>query len=153
MNFVSLSHDGDRAVVDYRLLRNGSNIDETLLKNSLSKHDKPFIARQWAINPNVQLTDDQLRIFITQSADLVHTVGSYERSIADIDDIADEIKEEFNSLAAVRISAAGLGGRVCIHSKANVADDVCKYLVKRGWNVRQPICGAPTQLIIYIDSK
>jgi hypothetical protein len=147
INLVSLSHDGDRAVIDYRLLRKEGDTNEEL-NTSLSRHDRYFVSRPWAATSNVRLTDSQLLSYSTIEADLVQTVGSYERSIADIDDMADEIKKVFNSLAAVRISAAGLGGRVCIHCKANLVDEVSKYMVDQGWSVRQPICGAPTQQII-----
>ena len=145
IHLVELSHDGDRAVVDYRRPRPAS---AGAHKNPhLDELDNLFESRHWSDTSNVALTNSALDKFISLSADLIETVGSYERSIADVDDLADEVHKRFNGTAAVRISAAGLGGRVCCHCAASSFDAFNEFLKQRGWNLREPKPSSPTQYI------
>lgn len=48
---------------------------------------------------------------------------------------------------ALRISAAELGGRVCVHALADTAEEVADFLRAQGWDVRCPTPSAPTQTI------
>jgi hypothetical protein len=87
--------------------------------------------------------------------------GGFERGLTDVDDMADEVARRFATVstagdgggynvslgAALRISAAGLGGRVCVHVLASQADALATFLRERGWDVRQPVPSAPTQTI------
>jgi len=146
IHLVELSHDGDRAVVDYRRPRSLNAASHA--NTHLDAADNLFEAREWADTSNVALTNAVLDKFISSSADLIETVGSYERSIADVDDLADDVHRRFAGVAAVRISAAGLGGRVCCHVAANSFDAFTQYLQQRSWNVREPKPSSPTQHIL-----
>lgn len=90
--------------------------------------------------------------------------GGFERGLVDVDEFADEIAQRFSHPAAdavdgasptgsplldasVRISAAGLSGRLCVHARPECAAALEQFLVSRGWEVRRPVPSAPTQTI------
>ena len=86
--------------------------------------------------------------------------GGFERGLVDVDEFADEIAQRFSRPAeddaegaprlldaSVRISAAGLSGRVCVHARPECAAALEQFLVSHGWEVRRPVPSAPTQTI------
>mmetsp|Transcript_49909 Transcript_49909/g.97893 ORF Transcript_49909/g.97893 Transcript_49909/m.97893 type:complete len:128 (+) Transcript_49909:204-587(+) len=106
-----------------------------------------FCFTPWNNDPRSRVNDSTIDRWISEGVSMVDTVGGYERSIPEIDEMADELSREFEDRAAMRVSAAGLGGRVCIHAFAEVADEVGKYLETRGWKVRSVHPGSATQFL------
>ena len=145
MRYVELSHNGDKAVVDFRLPANPAAAHPS----HLSRHDAPFTPAPWAKEPATSLSDEVCRGYAVEGADLLETVGSYERSVVNVDEVCDEMREKWGGVAAARISAAGMGGRLGIHCKREVMEDVREWLEKRGWKCRQPRPGAPTQHVSF----
>ena len=145
ISYVELSHDGDRAVVDFR---HPAPASPPHLPH-LSRHDGPFLPTPWASHPSVSVSDADLSAFISQPADLLAAVGSYERSVVSVDEACDELKAAWEGKAAGRISAAGMGARLGVHCRAEVLEEVRQWLEKRGWKCRQPQPGAPTQHIAF----
>ena len=147
LHFVELSHDGDRAVIDFRR----PAIPSHPRPDHVSRHDVPFLPAPWAEHPTTSLSSATLQSYASLPAELVDTVGSYERSVANVDEECDAIREAWRGKAAARISAAGMGGRLSIHCRREALDDVRAWLEKRGWRCRQPRPGAPTQHVAFID--
>jgi galactokinase len=129
LQFVRWSHDGDRACVDYR--HRADTIGSGIFVNTI-----------W----NERLHCD-LDNWLENGADLVECVGGFERSLPEMDEMADELDREFGKQAAARVSAAGLGGQMCIHAFEEVAHKVAAYLTGRGWSVRTLQPGSPTQVL------
>jgi len=126
-----------------------------------------------SLMPMIHATNRKADIDVTHSTckvtpqELSDLPGGFERGLIDVDEMADEIRQHFaaglsspcsssistsssSSLPrhlSVRISAAGLGGRVCIHADSSCADDAIRYLTQRGWTVHIPTPAAPTQLM------
>ena len=144
---VELCHDGDRAVVDFRVPASASQ--SASRPPHLSRHDLPFAPTAWASQPSVALSDADVLSFLQSGADLLSAVGSYERSAANVDDVCDELRRDWEGRAAARISAAGLGGRLGIHCRTELLEEVRGWLEQRGWRCRQPRPGAPTQHITW----
>ena len=144
LQYVQLSHDGDRAVVEYHLPP-----PSTPHPPHLSRHDVRFALSSWANHPSVTLTDAALLSYATASPplDLTELPGSYERSTANVDQLVDELKVEWAGKAAARVSAAGMGGRLSLHVRSECVDSVRSWMEQRGWKCRQPLPGAPTQHI------
>ena len=144
LQYVQLSHDGDRAVVDYHLPPPSSPHPP-----HLSRHDVRFSLTPWANHAVVTLTDAALLSYAAASPppDLTELPGSYERSTANVDRLVDELKSEWEGKAAARVSAAGMGGRLSLHVRSECVDDVRRWMEQRGWKCRQPLPGAPTQHI------
>jgi hypothetical protein len=126
LQLVRWSHDGDRACVDYRRITEHSPLFET----------------DWGKRIQCDLDN-----WLAHGADLVECVGGFERSIPEMDEMADELDRVFAKQAAGRVSAAGLGGQMCIHVFEEVADKLADFLVKRGWPVRRLQPGSPTQVL------
>ena len=151
ISYVELSHDGDRAVVDFRHPAPAHPPHPP----HLSRHDAPFLLTPWASHFCVCLSDADLSDFISLPADLLTSVGSYERSAVNVDEVCDELKAAWSGKAAGRVSAAGMGGRLGVHCQAEVVEEVREWLEKRGWKCRQPQPGASTQHIsfTYTDKR
>jgi len=129
LQLVRWSHDGDRACVDYR------RASETLGPSC-------FEFTEWG-----KRLQCDLDTWIQNGADLVECVGGFERSLPELDEMADELDVVFGKQAAARVSAAGLGGQMCIHAYEEIAGEVASYLVSRGWPVRTLQPGSPTQVL------
>ena len=144
LQYVRLSHDGDRAVVDYH-----SPPPSAPHPPHLSRHDVSFALSSWANDPCVTLTDAALLSYATadRPPDITDLPGSYERSTANVDRLVDELSAEWGGKAAARVSAAGMGGRLSLHVRSECVDDVRQWMEQRGWKCRQPLPGAPTQHI------
>ena len=144
LQYVQLSHDGDRAVVDYHAPPPAAPHPP-----HLSRHDAPFALSDWAAHSAVTLTDAELLSYAAARPplDLAELPGSYERSTANVDRLVDELRAEWGGRAAARVSAAGMGGRLSLHVRSECLDDVRRWMERRGWKCRQPQPGAPTQHI------
>ena len=144
LRYVQLSHDGDRAVVDYHLPP-----PTTSHPPHLSRHDVQFSLSSWANHRSVTLSDTALLSYAAASPplDLTELPGSYERSTANVDGLVDELRVEWGGKAAARVSAAGMGGRLSLHVRTDCLDGVRRWMEQRGWKCRQPQPGAPTQHI------
>lgn len=112
LNLVRWSHNGDRAVVDYR-----NDFKQTPWAKDRLNLVSDEILDKWIANPREGLTDKS---------------GGFERSLPEFDEWATSIDEKFNKQAALRVSAAGLGGTVCVHSLSSIASDVIAWLKKKG---------------------
>jgi len=129
LQLVRLSHNGDRACVDYR-------------KPAESHGPVCFVRTEWGKRVQCDLHN-----WLENGADLVECVGGFERSLPEMDEMADELDSVFAKQAAARVSAAGLGGQMCIHAFEEIADVVASYLISRGWPVRTLQPGSPTQVL------
>ncbi|GAM28533.1 hypothetical protein SAMD00019534_117090 [Acytostelium subglobosum LB1] len=99
MRIVKAAHDGDKQTVDYR-----NNFETT----------------PWGVLEQHSCSDQQLDKyiqFLTNNIDsahkdcnLAHVPGGFQRSLPEIDQLADSIYQQFKGLAALRVAAAGLGG-------------------------------------------
>jgi hypothetical protein len=49
---------------------------------------------------------------VAAKRELTACVGGFERSLPEIDEMADELHRAFEGKAALRVSAAGMGGKV-----------------------------------------
>ncbi len=97
-----------------------------------------------ALSPNIYLKKlvrkcDEIK---TQHIKGMH---KHDQNISEFDELCDEMKGEWGGMAAGRISAAGMGGRLGIHCRREVVEEVRRWMEKRGWKCRQPKPGAPTQ--------
>lgn len=107
-----------------------------------------FPRAPWYSNPRSDVSDASIDQWIQGQALLVDCVGGFERSLPEIDDMADELHRVFQGKAALRVSAAGMGGRVCIHAFTELVDDVSHYLEGKGWTVSKSLQpGHATQII------
>ena len=112
LDLVRWAHDGDRAFVDYR---------------------NDFKPTNWSNNARSFVSDDTLDNWIeNENEELVNKSGGFERSLPEFDEWADKLDEVFEKKAALRVSAAGLGGTVCIHSLRSISSDVILWLQKYG---------------------
>jgi hypothetical protein len=63
-----------------------------------------------------------------------------------MDEMATRVAEQFGGRAALRVAAAGVGGKMCLHAVPSVASEVATLLADAGWEVR-PLCpGPPTHV-------
>ncbi|KAH3744195.1 hypothetical protein Pelo_14400 [Pelomyxa schiedti] len=127
LHLVSLSHDGDRALIDYR---------------------KSFAPTPWATSPRVDVkpTDTVLKQWLTSGANLAYQVGAFQRSIPDIDEAASQLSADFPNIAAMRVAAAGMGGNVAVYTLTSHASSVRDWLEHKGWCVRRICPGPPSRL-------
>jgi galactokinase len=70
LRLVRLSHDADRACVDYRTLKPTS---------ASAASDSPFLARAWASDARASVSDATITQWIQTNAELVDAVGGFER--------------------------------------------------------------------------
>ncbi len=116
LNFVRWAHDGDRVVEDYR---------------------KEFSPTPWATDKRNLVNDDILDSWIlNDKEELTNKPGGFERSLPEFDEWATSLDETFQKQAALRVSAAGIGGTMCVHSLNSVANDVVLWLKNKGFSVR-----------------
>ena len=116
LELVRWSHNGDRAVVDYR---------------------KGLEPTQWAQSSQSSLSDDVIDGWVRDGSEgLLDKSGGFERSLPEFDEWADCLDELFKKQAALRVSAAGLGGTVCVHAMRRVAPDLIAWLNNKGATVR-----------------
>lgn len=107
LELVRRSHDGDRALVDYRY---------------------GFSSTNWALSIyKEELTDDALERIRKSSKPLATLCGSFERSLPEFDALADRLESAFGERAAGRISAAGLGGSMTIHVASDAAEELIQW--------------------------
>jgi hypothetical protein len=134
LTLVRLAHDGDRSIVDYRKLKfvfqtasNSGHVSSSSSTSSSSSSVSPapsltqassypwthFANTPWSVNPNSSVSDSTIKSWIAsaQPPPLYACVGGYERSLPEIDEMADEIDSVFQRTAALRVAAAGLGGK------------------------------------------
>lgn len=146
LDLVRLSHDGDRACTDYRQLAVEGNTSSAGSAEGQSK--RVFAPSQWASHVRNRHCDKTVQGWIASEAELVDCVGSFERSLPEVDEMADLLDKKFDRQAALRISAAGLGGKVCIHVRAGSVQAVVDFLVEEhGWTVRRLHPGSATQIL------
>lgn len=135
LRLVRTAHDGDRAFVDDRTMR----------------------ATAWASDARVDVSDATLERLSTQCAalsddKLTHECllhwrpGGFERSLAAVDERADELRRAFDGRAELRIAAAGLGGAVAIHCYADLVPAVIELLKSWHWSARVVRAGSQTQV-------
>lgn len=176
VELVELAHDGDRACIDYRKYNDTTthnaaantvattdtvtddDDDETAVAGDVYPQWGPecaFTPTVWSTFPANTFTDTAMlsRISISISIskhhqqDLTRCVGGFERSLPEIDEMADEVRRRFPRQAALRVSAAGLGGRVVVLCAAAVATAVVRFLEQAGWPCRMPQPGAPNEVL------
>jgi len=136
LELVRYAQHGDRAFYDYRQF-----------KSQAAEGDGWFEKTTWATDGRNDVSEVAIRRWISENQELVEIPGGFERSLPEIDELADEVDKVFDKQAAVRVSAAGLGGRVCIHALTRVLPSLMDFLEKKGWKVRQLQPGSPTQLL------
>ncbi|KAF2076817.1 hypothetical protein CYY_001894 [Polysphondylium violaceum] len=74
--------------------------------------------------------------------------GGFQRSLPEFDQLSDDLYKEFNHMAAMRVSAAGLGGSVCIHVTKSVVNDVIEWMSNRNFKIcKISWPGAPSQTL------
>ena len=116
LNFVRWAHDGDRAVQDYR---------------------KDFSPTPWATDKRNLVSDNILDLWISnEREEITDKPGGFERSLPEFDEWATSLDEKFHKQAALRVSAAGIGGSMCVHALNSVANDVILWLKNEGFSVR-----------------
>ena len=197
LHLTALCHDGDRACVDYRRLRDATSVpsveeylaagDDVVYADGAHNLPPPKCTRRWfeetpwMKDSRNDVSDAKIDEWIEscqewdstadsnpiQSQQLADLSGGFERGLIDIDEMADRVHQRyanqsihahphtlspFSSLslpfhASLRISAAGLGGRVCIHARPHVVDDLSTFLQTQGWDIRHPTPAPPTQTI------
>lgn len=118
LQLVRYSHDGDRAIENYR-----------------QPTPTGFAPTLWATNERSYCCDATLDRWVRDREDLIVCVGGFERSLPEVDDMCDALDRIFAHQVAGRISAAGLGGQICIHAYAEVAAEVYAYMNQNGWSV------------------
>lgn len=137
LRLVRTAHDGDRAYVD----------------------DRTMQATPWASDVRADVSDaalDRLSAACAALSDADTSVlhdcllhwqpGSFERSLAAVDERADELRRAFNGRAELRIAAAGLGGTVAIHCYVELVPAVMALLQQWRWSASVVHAGAQTQL-------
>lgn len=128
LELVRWSHNGDRAAVDYR--RTG------------------FPPTAWSTTPEFLCRDTDLVAWAASGRDLALVSGAFQRSIPDLDEMADELHALLGGRAALRVAAAGLGGTACVHCAGDEAASAAEaHLCARGWTVRRVEAGAPARLL------
>jgi hypothetical protein len=118
LDLVRWAHDGDRAVKDYR---------------------KSFAPTSWATHSRNLVSDQILDTWIDEtnnSEELINKPGGFERSLPEFDEWATSLDECFKRQAALRVSAAGLGGTVCVHSLSSISNEVIQWLKAKEFTVR-----------------
>lgn len=83
----------------------------------------------------------------THHVELSLKCGGFQRSLPDFDEMADEMTKTFKEKAALRISAAGLGGTVCVHTTIKKLNSVITWLNQKNFiNIRKiDYPGPPSQ--------
>jgi hypothetical protein len=74
--------------------------------------------------------------------------GAFQRSLACIDERADQLRAAFGGRAELRVAAAGLGGSVAVHCDRALDAAVAQLLQSWNWSVRAVQAAAQTQLFI-----
>ncbi len=126
LDLVRWAQDGDRATVDHR---NG------------------FQPTPWASDPRNDVSDAAIDGWLAGGPELFSIPGGFERSIVDLDEIADEANVKFEGKVAMRVAAAGLGGTMAVHATDEVVAEFKSWIEAKGWKVRLVKAGAPTQVI------
>jgi len=74
--------------------------------------------------------------------------GGFQRSLPEFDQLSDILYKEFNHMAAMRISAAGLGGSVAVHAHHSVVNSVIAWMSSKNFKICRIECpGAPSQTL------
>jgi hypothetical protein len=128
LSLVRRSQDGDRACVDYR------NATAT--------------AWQQAAAADIDPPDARLAEWAAQGASLHERHGGFERSLPEIDAMADAVHRRFGGQAALRVAAAGLGGACVCFCVPVLVDDVSAWLAGRGWVNERVEAGAGTHVFL-----
>ena len=116
LNLVKWAHDGDRAVEDYR---------------------NDFKLTGWSLNKRNIVSDEILENWAkNEKEEIINKPGGFERSLPEIDELVDGLDECFKGKAAMRISAAGVGGMVCVHCSSAILGSVIDWLNKKDVTVR-----------------
>jgi galactokinase len=138
LRLVRTAHDGDRAFVD----------------------DRTMAATPWSCDARVCVDDatlDRLSAACeaasgddaTDADCLLHwQPGAFQRSLACIDERADQLRAAFGGRAELRVAAAGLGGSVAVHCDRALEASVAQLLQSWNWSVRAVQAAAQTQLFI-----
>lgn len=122
---VRAAHDGDRAVVDYAT---GG-------------------ATAWAASEHSAPDEGVLERWAAEGRDLATLCGGFERSLPELDAMAEALQRRFGGRVQLRVAGAGLGGAVCLHAHADCVPDVQRVLEAHGWRVRQLRPGAPACVV------
>ena len=116
LNLIRWAHDGDRVISDYR---------------------KDFQPTDWANNERNLVNDKILDSWISNDEEeIFNKPGGFERSLPEFDEWANSLDETFKKQAVLRVSAAGLGGTICVHSLSKVSKDVEIWLKQKGLSVQ-----------------
>lgn len=146
LELVAAAHDGDRAYVD---TRRSPFVPTPWASSTAAAAWTPAALRerQAAVDAIVDATAaarERTRL-------LTALPGRFERSLPDIDDIVDRLRQRFKGAAQARIAGAGLGGVLTVHCRARVTDEVrrffdaadvgCRVLDVglRGWGVMEHV--------------
>lgn len=179
LELTALCHDGDRAVVDYRHLLLPSEVPtvDAFLAGCQRHPSAPdgfsmpvcsarFFARTpWSSDPRNDVSDRAIDGWVSSGRqELADLPGGFERGLIDMDEMADLVHERYAGRAcssappsrlsaSIRISAAGLSGRVCVHARPEITADLEQFLQSQGWEVRRPTPAAPTQVMRCSQTK
>lgn len=115
LQLVRAAHDGDRAVLD---VRTG---EPTAWADTLGA---------------LHLPADWLAAQAGAGADLALLPGSFQRSVVELDDAADDLRQSLHGLAELRVAGAGLGGTAVIHAPSAVLPQVLAWCKAQAWPAR-----------------
>eukprot|EP01133_Synstelium_polycarpum_P013849 gene13849-16329_t len=138
MQVIKLAHDGDRQPLDYRDAF--KPIDQPMIMAPTDNHLDSMIR-------SCLLTNNTAQPSALSSAELAFQPGSFQRSLPEIDELADRITDTFKGHAALRIAAAGLGGSVCVHVHQPHLKDVIALLQSHNYHLRQVEASCPTSVV------
>ncbi|RNA00275.1 hypothetical protein BpHYR1_047736 [Brachionus plicatilis] len=114
-DLIKFSHNGDRACVDFR-----NDFEPTVWQSNRNNHITDELLDEWIENENELLCDKS---------------GGFERSLPIFDEWADQLETTFSHKAALRVSAAGLGGNICVHTVNSIANDVVNWFEEKSLSV------------------
>lgn len=141
LELARMAHNGDRATVDYRKMKPNALTD----KETGCGLSSFFEHTAWHDDKRNDVSDATLDHWSKTNKPLTSAQGGFERSLPEIDEMADDLDRVFNRVAALRVSAAGLGGNCTIHVETQMEQTITQYLEERSWSVRRVTPGAPTQ--------
>ncbi len=145
LELVRAAHDGDRAAEDYRQQELDVPVGDP------RKHGIVFPPTAWAAAERNGVFDGMLDLLSHQQAELADVPGGFERSLPDLDEIADEANRRFKGKVAMRVAAAGLGGSMALHVDATDGEEIVAqvkdWLAGLGWKVREVKPGAAPEII------
>ncbi|KAN0032953.1 hypothetical protein ACTFIV_006895 [Dictyostelium citrinum] len=119
-----------------------NNSSSNVIKSSPLGISQEFVIQKDKFNLYYYLNNPN-----THHVELSLKCGGFQRSLPDFDEMADEMTKIFKEKAALRISAAGLGGCVCVHTTNKKLNSVISWLNQKNFiNIRKiDYPGPPSQ--------